>query len=163
MSCVGEHTCDKVKQVFAWLRPLHDDDEWVMALKAVKEFHHPTNTTHFSQQAHLKGNLSTIDLKCSKKSRDDWKVLHTFVRGIFSRTPRENGFRSFSHFWWLSLVPLKRCGSEFRFCETSSLSPDFQRVYFLYLLFSLWNLVFVFLPIFVSFGWKLVYYITKGK
>ena len=181
INCVGEHTCDKVKQVLAWLRSLHDNDEWVMALKAVKEFHHPTNTTHFSQQAHLKGNLSTIDLKCSKKSRDNWKVLHnttTFV--ICSPTPRENGFRSYSHFWWLSLVPLERCGSEFRFCETSSLSPDFQRViffmfYFLafflvcrsliwmsrpkldqktYQFFSLWNLVFVFLPNFCVFWMK---------
>ena len=44
---------DEVKKILAGFRPLHDNDERVVAFKTVEEFDHPRDSANLSQEANL--------------------------------------------------------------------------------------------------------------
>ena len=54
---------DEVEEVLARLRPLHDDDEGVVALKVVDESDHAGHVGHAVHEADLQGHLVQSDLQ----------------------------------------------------------------------------------------------------
>jgi len=71
---------DEVKKIFAWIRPLHDDDVRIVPLVAVDETNDPIvearNCTH---QAYLKGYPPAIYLDERKK----WVLKKLFKQAKF--------------------------------------------------------------------------------
>ena len=55
-------TCDKIEEIFAGLRSLHDDDEAVWALEVVQQGDHAPHPAHAVQQAHLQGHTLSANL-----------------------------------------------------------------------------------------------------
>ena len=54
---------DEVEEVLARLRPLHDDDEGVLALEAVQDLDDVRTPEHLPQEANLERNWVAVDLK----------------------------------------------------------------------------------------------------
>ena len=54
---------DEVEEVLARLRPLHDDDEGVLALEAVQDLDDVRTTEHLPQEANFERNWVAVDLK----------------------------------------------------------------------------------------------------
>ncbi len=65
---------DVVKEVLAGLRPLHDNDVGVMALKTVNQPDHSRQTGDGTHQANLHGDTLTINLQ-EKKGENKFNAL----------------------------------------------------------------------------------------
>ena len=62
--------CDEVEEIFARLRPFHDDDEGVVTLEAVEDLDDVPAAVHLAQQAYLQRHGMTVDLKTMRNTNE---------------------------------------------------------------------------------------------
>lgn len=58
---------DEVKEILARLRPLHHNDEGVVALKAINELDHPRQSRYDVHKADFQGNALSANLEKNKE------------------------------------------------------------------------------------------------